>query len=96
MPSKRELIDNPPRNNGLSWSKIQWGRISAFLLGISSPFLVFSLLNSQWVPSWMIAVTLTIPMILLYYGFTQISWREALKAGMGMIVASLVEIHMLS
>ncbi|ERG97125.1 MAG: hypothetical protein J07HQW2_03611 [Haloquadratum walsbyi J07HQW2] len=95
MPSKRELVGNPSRSSGLNWSEIQWGRIGAFLIGVSFYIVIPSIFNSDQVSPPITAVTSVIPIILLYYSFTQISWQKTLRVGVGMAMVSLAGMYLL-
>jgi len=97
MPSKRELLDNPPASEGVDWAAIQWTRISAFVAGVVATALYVSMgavLDPLHVSRWIKVPLSVIPVGLMYYGFTTRTWQETVKMGVGIAVGSLLAVYL--
>lgn len=94
MPSKRDLLGDDTPFDGLDWSEFRWNRILAFFGGIST--LVFYLWIDlyQYLPDWVAAILVSIPVGLLYFGVTEQSWQTSIKISIGAGVGIALSTHL--
>lgn len=98
MPSKRDLLGDPPPGDGPDLSDLRWKRIGAALVGVVTTGVYLSTasaLDANQVPPWVGAVLAVGPVGFVWYGLSTLSWWEVLKASAGIAAGSVLCVSLL-